>query len=360
MKRFIVLVFVILVVSINCFAGQEDRIAPGDIADFTAFDGKKIELEWTAVGDDGTAGRVCYYEIRCAGDKSFDFKRKWDMAELSRKVRARKKNGKMEKVVIRKPKKDITRYYAIRAFDDAGNMSKVSNVSASGKDNKKAGLYMKRANKLFYKQKKDYKSAVGYYIKARESGAKVKNVDLLFKIAFCYKKLKRKESQFYFDRHLENQQYYYMINGEPYSSKNFNLEKYDDFLAGISFLGPAFTEPKKKEETVMYVPDKWVQKYRKQGIYLFLFYVVDYAYCYGDFPKGFVSQLENELAAVEAGTSKLTGAYVYTAIAAHYMFIRKYKQALEYYRLADSIEGNEEEYARSLKQVIEKVEKIVK
>ncbi len=360
MRHVLIFILVNLVFSFQVLAASKDTIPPGNIDDLTAFNGRKIEIEWTAAGDDGTVGRVRYYEIRYTEDKSFDLEKRWDEAKILKKVRGRKKSGIIEKIKVRKLKPDVTCYYALGAFDETGNMSGVSNVTNSGKDIKKADIYMKRANKLFYARKKKYKPAVKLYLKALQSGARVKNVDSLFKVAFCYKKLKNKKSQYYFDRHLENQHYYFMIKDDPYSSKGFNLEKYNDFMAGISFLGTAFTEPKKKNETVMYVPDKWVQKYRKQGTYLFLFYLVDYAFCYGDFPGYFTDLLKRELEAVENGTSKLSAAYVYAAIAAHHMFNGRYEEALEYYKLAESIEDNEEDYANSLKELIEKVEKLVK
>ena len=323
-----------------------------NVKDFTAFvKGKKIEFEWTAPGGDGTAGRNLSYELRYSVNPVPE-----ENAERIPKVRPSRKKGKILSFCGRGLDASGKLYFILKITDKNGRTG-VSNATPSGPDPDKAEIYMNRANDIFYAEKKDYKTAVEYFVKSMDSGARVKDVDLLFKIAFCYNKLGDRRSSKYFDLHLANQQYYYLIKS-PHMKEDLDINKYGDFLAGISFLGPAFTEPKKKEETVMYVPDNWVQKFRAQGTYLFLFYIVDYAYCYGDFPDCFLDVLFAELDEVVTGKSRVSNAYVYSAVAAHYLFNKRYDKALKYYKLAADRPGNEEEYAKNLKGMLEKVSKL--
>jgi hypothetical protein len=338
MKPLLLAVLISLTINSYTAAAVKDTTPPAKVEDLTAFGSSKIVLEWTSIGNDGTAGAVKYYEIRYSSNQTYDFEQNWGTAKIWKKVKPKEKSNKIEKVIINNLNPGVTYYIALKAVDEAGNISGLSNTTTTKKDINKANIYYNRGNNIFYAElKKDYKTAANQYLKALYSGAAVKGTDLYFKLAYCLKQLKDKQSRYYFNKQLENQEYYYLIKDSP--DNNTDIVKYNDFLAGISFVGNAFTIPSSKDQQILSVPDIWVQKLRNQGIYFMVFYLVDYAYCYGEFPEYFSNILVKEKGLLNTAASGLNPAYVNSAIAAHYLIEKKYKNALKYYKnaFADSM-----------------------
>lgn len=85
-----------------------------------------VRLVWTAPGDDGQAGTATAYELRSSTAPISDAN--WSAATLVTGVPAPLPAGSSQRTVVRGLTFGTTYYFAIRAVDNAGNWSALSNV----------------------------------------------------------------------------------------------------------------------------------------------------------------------------------------------------------------------------------------
>jgi len=97
--------------------------APGDKAD-------EVVLSWSAPGDDGYVGVAAQYEIRY--DTDFITESSWYSATQVAGVPAPSSPGYGESMIIAGLSTGTTYYFGIKARDDAGNWSPLSNIAISG------------------------------------------------------------------------------------------------------------------------------------------------------------------------------------------------------------------------------------
>jgi len=85
-----------------------------------------IELTWTATGDDGTQGTAYSYEIRIS--QSEITSGNWNDAELLEGAPWPLESGSIQNYTVEDLQQGIIYYFAIKAFDESGNVSPLSNV----------------------------------------------------------------------------------------------------------------------------------------------------------------------------------------------------------------------------------------
>lgn len=108
---------------------EDDQIPPAPIEDLTVTNvtSNSISLKWTATGDDGNEGDAARYKIRIStepiDENNFD-----QAIEILGGGPPPKKRGEKMEVTIIGFKKDTLYYVAIKALDNVGNASKISNV----------------------------------------------------------------------------------------------------------------------------------------------------------------------------------------------------------------------------------------
>ena len=115
--------------------GASDVFPPSRITDF-AFDNYLddslfVTLRWTAPGGDRDAGRAFRYEIRCYTNR--EALRDGNFADMSIPVHASlipapEESGAEQRCTVGVPWPNEVFYYAIVAFDEAGNRGKISNT----------------------------------------------------------------------------------------------------------------------------------------------------------------------------------------------------------------------------------------
>jgi hypothetical protein len=87
-----------------------------------------VVLGWTDTGDDGVAGTATTVELRLSGSPIT--LATWDLASVVPGVPAPGPSGTQESVVVRGLTPGATYYFAVRASDEAGNWSGLSNLVA--------------------------------------------------------------------------------------------------------------------------------------------------------------------------------------------------------------------------------------
>jgi len=107
-----------------------DQVAPDAIGDLTTTDpdANRIDLEWTATGDDGPTGTATRYEVRFAT---------WPMTEETFDLAAQASDapdprpaGSWERMRVSGLAPETTYWFAVRARDDFGNPSPISNIAS--------------------------------------------------------------------------------------------------------------------------------------------------------------------------------------------------------------------------------------
>ncbi len=111
----------------------EDTIPPADITDLTVFAGyasnlSTIKIEWTAPGDDWSIGTADHYEIRYSQQPITAAN--WQNANLFPDPPTPLPAGSSQFCNVTGLNAATIYYFAIRAFDDAGNGNNVSNSPA--------------------------------------------------------------------------------------------------------------------------------------------------------------------------------------------------------------------------------------
>ena len=110
-----------------------DTIPPAGVDDLTA-DLNEVEthvrLSWTAPGDDGGLGRAERHDVRLSTapiDDEVDF----DAAAIVPVLYLPSFPGETENLLFALPETDKRYYFALKAFDEAGNISELSNCASS-------------------------------------------------------------------------------------------------------------------------------------------------------------------------------------------------------------------------------------
>lgn len=130
--------------ALNAFAcvsalSAPDMDPPSPITDLTATPGPacdEVTLQWTAPGDDGSAGTCAYYDVRYAGAGAgpIDNEGAWDAAIESAGEPEPSPAGSIQTFTVGGLDPDETYCFAVRAVDDNQNVSGISNspVCATG------------------------------------------------------------------------------------------------------------------------------------------------------------------------------------------------------------------------------------
>ncbi|HDR04508.1 MAG TPA: choice-of-anchor D domain-containing protein, partial [Candidatus Marinimicrobia bacterium] len=110
---------------------EPDEINPGLITDLTAnaSGSNSLTLSWTATGDDGNIGAASYYEIRLSNAQISEAN--WENAQLIPQQILPQAAGNPEQFEVTGLEADTEYFFAVKAFDEWGNPSPVSNSSSA-------------------------------------------------------------------------------------------------------------------------------------------------------------------------------------------------------------------------------------
>ena len=111
---------------------ETDTIAPGRIIDLGAASGSEpggIDLSWTAPGDDAYSGTANHYEVRHASAALNESN--WSSGVLATPAPTPLPSGEQQTFAVSSLPGGQIRYFAVKAFDEAGNISEVSNSAFS-------------------------------------------------------------------------------------------------------------------------------------------------------------------------------------------------------------------------------------
>ena len=124
----------------QCVSTAVDNTPPSPIADLTASNPTQnsITLTWTAPGDDAATGVASGYDIRYSTASVTDAN--WASATRADNEPAPLVSGTSQSHIVSGLTADTTYYLAIRATDDAGHVSDLSNIAA-GKTLADTGVY---------------------------------------------------------------------------------------------------------------------------------------------------------------------------------------------------------------------------
>lgn len=112
---------------VACGSGSDSSQATEHIPE--PQNGVRVTLSWTAVGDDGEVGIADRYEIRYALDSAV-LRTSWDRAVPVPNPPTPLPSGSKESVTSVLPLlPDTIYYFGIKAIDEAGNRSLLSNVA---------------------------------------------------------------------------------------------------------------------------------------------------------------------------------------------------------------------------------------
>ncbi|MBI1871608.1 MAG: S8 family serine peptidase [Chlamydiae bacterium] len=117
----------------KAFQGLE-TIPPADVTNLSSemVSYSTIKLKWTATGDDGGSGTATSYEIRYS--TSVINSSNFSSATLVKGVPAPKPSGSLEELNITSLTQKTKYYFALKAIDDVGNISGLSNVPSATTD----------------------------------------------------------------------------------------------------------------------------------------------------------------------------------------------------------------------------------
>ncbi len=107
-----------------------DSIAPGSINDLNANPGdgqSMVNLSWTSSGDDSNIGQATDYLIRFSED-SITFQN-WDQSKIIGTYIKPAPAGTLQTLSVKMPNQNHLYYIAIRAIDECGNLSEISNLA---------------------------------------------------------------------------------------------------------------------------------------------------------------------------------------------------------------------------------------
>lgn len=109
-------------------ATPQDTTAPAAISNLAAssFTSNSVTLTWTAVGDDGNSGTAAGYDLRYS--TSLITSSNWISASQISGEPSPKVSGNSESMTVTGLNDGTTYYFAIKAVDESGNISGLSNV----------------------------------------------------------------------------------------------------------------------------------------------------------------------------------------------------------------------------------------
>jgi hypothetical protein len=109
---------------------ETDTVAPSPVTDLRAVAGRRpgeVRLLWTAVGDDGAAGKARKYAIKYS-TRPIDASN-WDDASVVDMTSEPTSAGKRERLTIVGLDPEQVYYFAVRVCDEASNWSEFSNAA---------------------------------------------------------------------------------------------------------------------------------------------------------------------------------------------------------------------------------------
>ncbi|WP_135555545.1 fibronectin type III domain-containing protein [Paenibacillus cymbidii] len=112
----------------NLTADQDDNDSDPGTCDFWHCSSTSLKLSWTAPGDDGSAGTATSYEIRYS--TATITSANWASATPVATVPVPTAAGTTQIKIVRGLTPNTTYYFALKATDDAGNVSGLSNVGS--------------------------------------------------------------------------------------------------------------------------------------------------------------------------------------------------------------------------------------
>lgn len=106
----------------------KDITPPAPIKDLTVVrtTGDSIELSWTATGDNGTEGVATAYSLKYALDRKT--LEDWNQATEAFQTLKPARSGEKEKFILTGLKSNVVYYMGLKALDEAGNTSGLSNI----------------------------------------------------------------------------------------------------------------------------------------------------------------------------------------------------------------------------------------
>lgn len=122
--------------------GGADLIPPGTITDLnsTVQDHESVTLSWTAPGDDGAVGLASYYEIRYSQNIIDDGN--WDLATIFSTPPSPEVAGTIQTAKVSGLNLNTNYYFAIKTYDESGNVSSLSNILNASTTNLSDSSYL--------------------------------------------------------------------------------------------------------------------------------------------------------------------------------------------------------------------------
>ncbi|MBA3052143.1 MAG: hypothetical protein FP827_03520, partial [Candidatus Omnitrophica bacterium] len=115
-------------------AAGKDITAPSTVTDLYAFTGDnqgEIKLSWTAMGDDGTIGAASSYVLRYSTVGAIESENDFNVAADYANTWTPLPSGSLEQKTLTGLSPGVTHWFAIKARDNALNMSEISNSAVA-------------------------------------------------------------------------------------------------------------------------------------------------------------------------------------------------------------------------------------
>ncbi|MCD6325943.1 Ig-like domain-containing protein [bacterium] len=112
---------------------HSDKTPPGRVADLSASveeGGDDAILRWTAPGDDGAEGKARYYDLRYSNGP-IESEAEFDAATPVRSLYFPSFPGVMEQLSVTLPDASQVYYFALKTYDEVGNVSELSNCAST-------------------------------------------------------------------------------------------------------------------------------------------------------------------------------------------------------------------------------------
>jgi|GEM_PF-1061607 len=115
-------------------SGDADVTAPEGITDLRASSSEpdSVTLTWTAPGNDGMSGIAAFYDVRYSTEPITE--ENWDSARKTAGEPKPGASGILESMTVRGLESDTEYYFAVKAGDEARNLSPISNAASAKTD----------------------------------------------------------------------------------------------------------------------------------------------------------------------------------------------------------------------------------
>ena len=140
----------------NALLASSDFIPPSKVTDLAVnnFDFDFVKLKWTAPGDDGNSGTSAYYDFRYSTSTITD--ENWANATKASGEPTPVAAGTEQKFKVSDLNDGRTYYFAMKTYDDGGNVSELSNVvSATTIDLVNLSAASLGGNVVYYKSQRN-------------------------------------------------------------------------------------------------------------------------------------------------------------------------------------------------------------